>query len=137
MAELVIDDALARFIAADEGEPWTPGGKVDCCLSLANWAMWIGHPDPAAHLRGTYEPGVGQTDILARSGGALALVEVCARSIGGYRVECPSRGDIGVVGSLKNATRQFGVIHTGESWITRTSAGWVRVTATTLAAWKI
>lgn len=136
MAELVTD-ALALFIAADEGEPWTPGGKVDCCLALANWAMWLGHPDPAAHLRGAYEPGQGQLDILSRSGGAMALVEDCALSIGGVLVKQPTRGDIGVVGSLKNVTRQFGVIHTGSGWITRTSAGWVSLTATTLAAWKI
>lgn len=130
-------DALDAFLASDEQKPWTPGREVDCCLSLANWAMWLGHPDPAAHLRGTYEPGQGQIEILARSGGAMALVEHCARSIGGVRIDRPGRGDIGVVGSSTNPTRQFGVIHSGQFWITRTSSGWVRVTAKTLAAWKI
>lgn len=140
MAKLVSggdQDALSAFLAYNTSLPWSPGSVVDCCLALAEWAIWIGHPDPAGHLRGTYEPGHGQLDALIRGGGAVALVASCARPIGGVPTEHPSRGDIGVVGSLRNIARQFGVIHDGDGWLTRTRAGFVSITAQTLAAWKI
>ena len=141
MAELVVAvverDELAEFLVDNASRPWSPGADVDCCLVLAEWAIWLGHSDPAVHLRGTYEVGSGQIDALLRGGGAVALVAGCARSIGGLPTDSPSRGDIGVVGSAINITRQFGVIHDGQGWLTRTPTGFDRVTARTLCAWKI
>lgn len=134
MAELV---TLRAFLEAYEREPWTPGGKVDCCLIIAEWAQWLGHPDAAAHLRGAYERGQGQLDILAANGGALPIIEACALSIGAKRVVEPKVGDFGVVGSAKNITRQFGVIHDGEGWLTRAPDGFKRITARTLAVWRL
>ncbi|MNV87181.1 hypothetical protein D3C71_1812840 [compost metagenome] len=81
--------------------------------------------------------GQGQLDALDRGGGALGLVSTCASSIGGIAVSIPVRGNIGVVGSFLNLRRQFGVIHDGDHWLTRTPIGFERVTARTLAAWKI
>jgi len=132
-----MNDRLQAFLDAYERKPWTPGGDVDCCLILAEWAMWLGYQDPAAHLRGAYGRGQGQIDILVARGGALALVGSCASAIGGKRIQYPSCGDIGVVGSLTNITRQFGVIYDGSGWLTRTQRGFDRVYAKTLAAWKI
>ncbi len=137
MAELVSADHLAAFLASNEREPWTPGGKVDCCLALAEWAVWMGYPDPAAHLRGAYQPGQGQIDILAERGGAITLVKSCAESLGLSGTDAPQIGDIGVVGSAHNITRQFGVIHDGAGWLTRTPHGFARVAAKTLAAWRL
>nr|CAD6417674.1 hypothetical protein REQ54_01737 [Rhizobium sp. Q54] len=134
MAELV---TLRAFLAAYEHEPWTPGEKVDCCLIIAEWAKWLGYPDPVSDFRGTYEPGQGQIDILAAHGGALPLVEAAALSIGARRVAVPQAGDFGVVGSAKNITRQFGVIHDGQGWLTRAPDGFKRITAKTLAAWRL
>lgn len=134
MAELV---TLKAFLEAYEHEPWTPGGKVDCCLVIAEWAKWLGFPDAAAHLRGAYTPGQGQIDILNENGGALALIEQCALSIGAVRVEVPQAGDFGAVGSLSNPCRQFGVIHGGSGWLTRAPDGFKRITARTLAAWRL
>jgi hypothetical protein len=136
MAKLV-DDQLGRFLSVQRNLPWSPGRVVDCCLALAEWAIWLGYPDPAAHLRGTYVAGQGQLDALDRGGGALGLVSGCASSIGGIAVAVPARGNIGVVGSPSNLRRQFGVIHDGHFWLTRTPTGFERVTARTLAAWKI
>lgn len=136
MAELV-GGQLDAFLAHHGSLPWSPGDAVDCCLALAAWAMWLGHPDPAAHLRGTYEAGQGQLDAIARGGGVVALVEQCALSIGGRPTAKPQRGDIGAVGSPANIRRQFGVIHDGAGWLTRTPKGFERVTARALSAWKI
>jgi hypothetical protein len=143
MAELVSGrnatsaDALDAFLSTNTQQPWTPGGTVDCCLALAEWAIWLGYDDPAAHLRGAYTPGQGQLDILASNGGALELVRRCAESIGGELTSSPKRGTIGVVGSANNHTRQFGAIHDGEKWLTRTPSGWTPVSARLLAAWDI
>jgi len=134
MAELV---TLRSFIDAYEMEPWSPGRKVDCCLIIAEWIKWIGFNDPAAHLRGTYEPGRGQLDILEANGGAVALIESCIRPLGAVRVYDPCCGDFGIIGSAWNITRQFGVIHDGEGWLTRAPDGFKRITARTLAAWRL
>jgi hypothetical protein len=136
MAELV-ERKLAAFLDAYAHEPWTPGGKVDCCLIIAEWAMWLGYPDAAAHLRGAYEPGQGQIDILAANGGAVTIIASCALSIGAKPAAEPRCGDFGVVGSLKNITRQFGVIHDGDGWLTRAPDGFKRITARPLAAWRL
>lgn len=132
-----MEEALARFIAANSALPWSPGGAVDCCLALAEWAIWLGYPDPAAHLRGAYKPGQGQLDILAEHGGALPLVASCAAAIDGKPVAVPETGNIGVVGSARNPLRQFGVIHDGRCWLTRTPTGWTTVSAKALGTWKI
>jgi len=134
MAELV---TLRAFLDAYEREPWTPGGKVDCCLIIAEWIKWLGYPDPAIHLRGAYEPGQGQVDILAERGGAVRLIESCVLPLGAVPVAEPQAGDFGSVGSLKTITRQFGVIHDGQGWLTRAPDGFKRITARTLAIWRL
>ena len=134
MAELV---KLRAFLDAYEHEPWTPGGKVDCCLIVAEWVKWLGYPDPAEGLRGTYEPGQGQIDLHAANGGAVGIIERGALMVGAQRVDEPRAGDFGVVGSAKNITRQFGVIHDGEGWLTRAPDGFKRITARTLAVWRL
>ena len=134
MAELV---TLRAFLDAYEREPWTPGGKVDCCLIVAEWVKWLGYPDPAEGLRGTYEAGQGQIDVLASNGGAVGIIERGALMVGARRVSVPQAGDFGVVGSAKNITRQFGVIHDGEGWLTRAPDGFKRITARTLAVWRL
>lgn len=139
MAELVgrTEDELDRFLAHNASLAWSPGLWVDCCLALAEWAMWLGYPDPVAHLRGTYAEGQGQVDALVRGGGAVSLVSACARAIGAKPTTIPARGDVGVVGSPTNIIRQFGVIHDGSGWLTRSRTGWSRLTGRTLSAWKI
>lgn len=134
MAELV---TLAAFLKAYEAEPWSPGERVDCCLVIAEWIRWMGYPDPAAHLRGAYGAGQGQLDILASGGGAVTLVESCVMPLGAVRVDKPGCGDFGVVGSRVKITRQFGVIHDGAGWLTRAPDGFKRITARTLAAWRL
>lgn len=73
---------------------------------------------------------------IAAAGNVSALVASCApRS--GKRIQHPSTGDIGVIGSPTNIHRQFGAIHDGNGWLVRMHGGFGRMTARTLAAWKI
>jgi hypothetical protein len=138
MAKLVASEQeLERFLSFDSEREWSPGEVVDCCLSLAEWAIWLGYDDPAKNYRGSYTEGQGQADALERVGGALTIVGRLAASINAQCISEPLAGCIGVLGSATNPTRQFGAIFDGRQWITRTSSGWQEVTARVLGIWKI
>ena len=126
---------LAAFIAHNDARPWQPG-HVDCCMVLADWAMWLGHVDPAAHLRGTYDSDEGFRAIITAAGNVPALVATCLPR-NAKRIQRPTVGTIGVIGSPINIHRQFGAIHDGNGWLVRSRGGFQRVTAKTLIAWEI
>lgn len=133
MAELVM---LRAFLNAYEREPWTPGDKVDCCLALAEWAIWMGRPDPAAAMRGTYQDEQGFRAHVNAAGSLVALVGSCVSSIGARRVDVPICGDIAVIGSSNNIHRQFGAIYDGRQWLVRFIDSIGPMTAKPLAIWR-
>ncbi|WP_376776737.1 DUF6950 family protein [Rhizobium laguerreae] len=135
MAELV-GDRLAAFVADNSSIPWRPG-TVDCCMFLASWAMWIGHPDPAGHLRGTYDDDDGFRRIIAAAGGVVPVVESCISSIGGVRIAAPSLGAVAVIGARTNTEHQFGAIFDGQRWLVRFTNRVGHMAACPLAIWKI
>jgi hypothetical protein len=135
MAELVAD-RLAAFLAANDRKPWEPG-TVDCCLFLADWAMWLGHEDPAAHLRGTYSDDDGFRAIIAAHEGVVPVVAACVANINGKRVQQPRCGSVGVIGSAANIKRQWGAIFDGSRWIVRSRQGIGPIAAKPLAIWEI
>lgn len=141
MAELVTQttiepstDVLAAFIADNERQPWQPG-VVDCCMFLAAWAMWLGHKDPAAHLRGTYADEAGFRRITA--GGVVLVVERCVSAIGGSRISTPDLGAVAVIGARTNTEHQFGAIFDGQRWLVRFTNRVGHMAASPLAIWKI
>ncbi|SMF65977.1 hypothetical protein SAMN02982989_3425 [Xaviernesmea oryzae] len=137
MAELVTAvDRLDEFLSWYGSLPWSPGSKVDCCLTLAEWAIWLSHADPAAHLRGTYDSDDGFRAIIAAYQGVVPLVASCLPSAAAPTAS-PRRGDIGVIGARVNPLHQFGAIHDGRGWIVRQKQGFGRMSARTLAAWTI
>lgn len=127
---------LLAFIAAHERKPWQPG-RVDCCLALASWALWLGHCDPAADLRETYDSEEGFRSIVAQAGGVVPLVESCVIRINGKRTQMPFCGSIGVIGSATNIHKQFGAIFDGEQWLVRLADRFAPMTARQLAVWSI
>lgn len=136
MAELVAE-RLAAFVEDYRRRPWAPGIDVDCCLALAEWAMWLGHEDPAPHLRGAYADDEGFRAIIANAGGVVPIVERCAAKIGGKRIDAPRPGAIGVIGSPANMQRQWGAIFDGKHWLVRFRDDLGPMTAATLAIWEI
>ncbi|XKM40320.1 DUF6950 family protein [Rhizobium ruizarguesonis] len=139
MAELVVVPsarALAAFFADHNTRHWRPC-QVDCCMFLASWAMWLGHSDPASHLRGTYDSDDGFRAIIAGAGGVVPVVERCVASIGGHRADGPQLGVIGVIGSPTNIQRQWGAIFDGERWLVRFHDHVGPMAARPLAIWKI
>ncbi|SDN84575.1 hypothetical protein SAMN05216328_13937 [Ensifer sp. YR511] len=105
-------------------------------MVLADWAVWLGHPDPAEHLRGTYDSDEGFRLIIAAHGGVVPLVSSCIPKPA-KRIQHPSAGDIAVIGSPANIKRQFGAIHDGSGWLVRMHGSFGRMTAQTLAVWTI
>jgi hypothetical protein len=126
---------LAEFVTAQNRRPWQPG-IVDCSLSLADWAIWIGRPDPASHLRGRYDSEEGFRRIIEAEGGLLPVIENCVARIGGRRGELTA-GAIGVIGAKTNINRQWGAIFDGRRWLVRFVDGFGSMTANALAIWEI
>ncbi|MBD9635973.1 hypothetical protein IB277_06650 [Ensifer sp. ENS07] len=131
-----MERTLAEFLRAYGEKPWRPG-QVDCCMFLAAWAIWLGHTDPAAHLRGSYDCEEGFRSIVDKSGSMTVLVGSCASLIRGRRLQRPVCGAIGVIGSAINVHRQFGAIHDGERWQVLLKQGIGPMTAQSLAIWSI
>lgn len=138
MAELVAPapDVLAAFVADHDTRSWQPG-VVDCCMFLASWAMWLGHPDPAAHLRGTYHDDEGFRRIIVAAGGVVPVVEGCVANIGGRRIAAPVAGAIGVIGARTNTNHQFGAVFDGGRWLVRFTNRVGHMAASPLAIWSI
>lgn len=135
MAE-VVKSALQLFLAAQSSREWAPG-SVDCCLLLADWAIWLGHVDAASHLRGTYSDEAGFQAIIAASQGVVPLVAGCASRINGRLITSPSIGAIGVIGSPHAIGRQWGAIFDGSRWLVRFRDGVGPISARPLAIWEI
>jgi len=127
---------LSEFLADYALRAWSPG-SVDCCLFLADWAIWLGHLDPADHLRGTYDSDAGFRRHIEAAGSVVSLVGGCVDRIGGQPVQFPACGDIGVIGSASNIHRQFGAIFDGESWLVRFVQSVGPMTARPLAIWRL
>lgn len=131
-----MSDLLDGFLTDHAARPWA-WGSVDCCLSLADWAVANGHVDPAATWRGTYSDEIGCRQIVIARGGLVPLVsDVCARA-GLQAASAPARGDVGVIGTLLNVNNQFGAIFDGERWQVRSPQGFGPVIAKPLGMWRV
>jgi hypothetical protein len=129
-------DRLERFIAAAGSRPWA-WGERDCCLTLADWVIAAGHPDPAPHLRGAYRDEAECRALVAAGGGLVAVVDGICAAAGLERVERPARGVIGVIGAAQISARQWGAIFDGRRWLMARADGFQAVTARPLAMWSV
>jgi hypothetical protein len=134
MAALV--GRLSAFLAATQDEPWAPA-KMDCCMFLAAWAMWLGYPDPAGHLRNLYHDEDGFRAIIADAGGVVPVVASCIAKIDGVGLDMPAVGAVGVIGSPCSIDRQWGAIFDGRHWLVRSRLGTLPISASAIAIWKI
>lgn len=110
-------------------------GQVDCSLSLADWAMWLGFDDCATHLRGTYSTLEECQALVASKGGLVNVIQGCCDLIEWERVAVQGVGSVAVIGSETNAARQWGAIWNGRNWCVRDPSGWVSFHARPLAIW--
>ncbi|KZL04536.1 hypothetical protein PsAD2_04619 [Pseudovibrio axinellae] len=125
---------LEDFTALRGREPFLLG-SADCCLVLADWAVACGHPDGAAHLRGTYQTNAEFIAIAEKRGGLVELVGECAGLAGIPETSKRVCGVIGVVGSTHNPLRQWGAIWNGGAWLVRMREGFIPTHAYCLKMW--
>lgn len=117
-------------------------GQSDCALLIADWAVANGHPDPAAHLRGTYDTEDACRSLLVAAGGLSAVVADCAARIGLKALHEPAFGAVGVIGSATNQARQWAGIWQGHRWMVRWLSPdgrptWALFSARPLAMWAV
>lgn len=87
---------LERFLDDMARRPFADGTN-DCVLTVADWVLANGHPDPAAPFRGRYRTALGRERIVRREGGMLAVMEAGAARAGLVATDNPLRGDVGLV----------------------------------------
>ena len=68
-------DALDTFFAASAARPWK-WSRVDCAMTLADWAIYNGHPDPFADYRGAYDSEAAFRALVVARGGTLPIISV-------------------------------------------------------------
>lgn len=134
----MLEESVAQFLVIQRDKPFEPGVS-DCSLDLADWAVWLGLPDPAANFRGAYSDEAGFRAIIAERGGLVAIVDGEAASIGGRRIEQPLAGAVGVIGSRSASELQWGAIFDGRHWISRVGEGGslAPLTARVLTMWAL
>lgn len=127
---------LDEFLSTHSLLPWQYG-QEDCLMNLANWAVARAYPDPAAHLRNTYNTEEGYKAIILSKGSTIALVDDCAKRSGIVPSEFIRNGYIGVIGSHENNFKQWGAIYSEGWWWVRDTDGYHKLRARPLAVWRI
>lgn len=128
-------ESLAAFLDDYRRKPFQ-WGTADCSLFVADWAMTLGHSDPAHDLRGTYTTHLGCRRLLRKRGGIVSVVGRCAARIGLKAAPRPSLGAIGVIGSHDDEWQQWSAIWTGAGWAVKWEDEIVQFTAKPIAIWS-
>nr|CAD6413053.1 hypothetical protein REQ54_01100 [Rhizobium sp. Q54] len=131
-----METTLSGFLAAYDRKPWEPS-TVNCLMFTAAWAIWLGYSDPVEKWRGTFHTEDQFKAIVEAAGGCAPLMDEAAATIGAKRVDRPSRGDVGVIGSVRNIHRQFGAICDGDRWLVRFINSIGPMTARPLTVWRL
>jgi len=87
---------LGRFLERMTSEPFVDGA-TDCILTVSDWIVLNGHPDPAEPFRGRYRTALGRERILRREGGLLSLMQRGADRASLQQTASPRPGDVGLV----------------------------------------
>lgn len=124
MLERFLDD-MARRPFAD--------GTADCILTVADWVVLNGKPDPAAPYRGRYRTALGRERIVRREGGMLAVMEAGAARAGLEATDEPVRGDVGLV---RVGERPVAAICLNRLWAAK-GEGVTVAPAEVIKAWRV
>lgn len=110
---------LDAFLEKMAATPFVDG-QSDCVLTVADWIVLNGHPDPAAPYRGRYRTALGRERLLKRSSGLHALMAAGAVRSGLLPAKAPVRGD---VGTLRYGGQVLAGICLGSRWAVKSSRG--------------
>ncbi|KZK96343.1 hypothetical protein PsAD5_02530 [Pseudovibrio sp. Ad5] len=110
--------------------------RVDCCRFPADWIVFCGGPDPAAHWRGRYETEDQALAFVHEAGGLVNILDLGMTSAGLQRVGEPRSGDVGCI--VARACRSVvGAIFCDDVWWTISELGVLPVSARCLRVWRI
>ncbi|MBD0416499.1 DUF6950 family protein [Oryzicola mucosus] len=114
-------------------------GKSDCILSLADYVMSLGHPDPAAKWRGTYDSALTCQRVSGFLNDPVRLIEEGVAPLGFARVQQAERGDIGVIRFTDDGkVVSTGAICLGNNWAVRGEQRLViGAPISVVAAWRV
>jgi hypothetical protein len=105
-----------RFYAETIVKPFA-WGTLDCSLSVGDWAVLNGHPDPASHLRGAYDSEATCRALIAARGGLVEVFRDCSARANLKPLYEPRFGCAAVIGSARRLDRQWGAIWNGRRWM--------------------
>jgi len=124
---------LSTFLEDLARQPFVDGA-ADCVLSVADWIVLKGHPDPAEPYRGRYRTALGRQRLIRRSGGLMALMSDGAARAGLSETTNPVRGDVGLIEAYGQTVA---AICLGERWAIKGDGLVVAPAECLLMAWRV
>lgn len=124
---------LDAFLERMAATPFVDG-KADCVMTVADWVVRNGYPDPAAPYRGRYHSALGRERIIRREGGLLALMSAGAARSGLSETVSPGRGAVGLV-DLRDVP--LAAICVGNRWAFQAQGGLLVDRAEIITAWGV
>ena len=124
---------LSAFLDDLARQPFVDGA-ADCVLSVADWIVLRGHPDPAAPYRGRYRTALGRQRLIRKSGGLAALMSEGAARAGLIETTNPVRGDVGLIVAHGQTVA---AICLGERWAIKGDGLVVAPAERLLMAWRV
>lgn len=124
---------LGAFLERMTVEPFADGA-YDCILTVADWIVMNGHPDPAASYRGRYSTVRQRRKLIAEACGIHALMAGGAIRSGLKWTEQPQRGDVGLI---RIGRQKIAAICLGERWAMKGDGLVVAAADEVLMAWSI
>lgn len=127
---------LSAFLAqaAARGFVW---GEHDCMLFAADWAREVTGLDPAVHYRFAYRSADSAREIVMAAGGAEALLDAAAASIGWRKIDGPRQaGDIALVAPPLHPDLTTAVCVSARNVALLTQRGLLMWAVPVIAAWR-
>lgn len=124
---------LAAFLDDMARRPFADG-TADCVLTVADWVVQNGRPDPAQPYRGRYRTALGRERIVRRDGGLLAVMEAGASRAGLTATEDPATGDVGLIVCKGQSVA---AICLGDRWAMKGAGLVVSPADEVLMAWRV
>lgn len=124
---------LGRFLERMTSEPFVDGA-TDCILTVSDWIVLSGHPDPAEPFRRRYRTVLGRERILRGEGGLLALMQRGADRASLQQTVSPRPGDVGLVSM---AGLELAAICLGARWAAKGLGVVVAEPEEIIRAWRV
>lgn len=124
---------LSAFLEDLSRQPFVDGA-ADCVLSVADWIVLSGHPDPAQPYRGRYRTALGRQRLIRQSGGLHVLMSEGAARAGLTETTTPVRGDVGLIVAHGQTVA---AICLGERWAIKGDGLVVAPAERILMAWRV